>query len=476
VRPEQAVQLAELLSGAGLAPSLAAGSSTLEVSSVTQDSRRVDPGALFTCVVGAHTDGHAHARSAVAAGAVAVVAQRPLHSGVPEVIVPDTRRVVGPLASAMHRHPSNRLEIIGITGTNGKTTCAHLVAAIARHAGRPAEVIGTLTGARTTPEPTELQARLYTIAEAHDGAVVAMEVSSHALDQYRVDGTRFAAVGFTNLTRDHLDYHRSMEAYFKAKARLFEPAFASTAVIDVDSPYGRLLADTTDVATVVPTGLSTVEVLELRVDRSRFVWRGLDVTLPIGGRFNVANAVLSAELARTLGIADADIANALAVVPPVPGRFERVAVDLPITVIVDYAHTPDGLERVLTAAREIVSQGRVLVVFGCGGERDTAKRPMMGAVAERRADAVYVTADNPRRERAQDICAQIVAGMSRPPELVEVDRRRAIAAALSAANEGDVVIIAGKGHETTQDLGRVIVDFDDRVVARDEAARLGGRP
>jgi UDP-N-acetylmuramoyl-L-alanyl-D-glutamate--2,6-diaminopimelate ligase len=471
------VQLAELLSDVGLSvpASLAQDSFALDVTAVTQDSRQVTPGALFACVVGANRDGHDYARAAVAAGAVALVVQHPVGAGVPEIVVTDTRRVVGPLAAAIYRYPSDRLQVVGITGTNGKTTCAHLVAAIARHSGRSAEVIGTLTGARTTPEPAELQARLDAVAQQHPGAVVAMEVSSHALDQYRVDGTRFAAVGFTNLTRDHLDYHRSMESYFKAKARLFRPEFTSAAVIDVDGPYGRLLADTTDVAEVVTTGLSAVHVHELRVDRSRFSWRGESVTLPIGGRFNVANAVVAAELARFLDIDDAEIARALAVAPPVPGRFERVEVGLPMTVIVDYAHTPDGLERVLGAAREISAGGRVLVVFGCGGERDTAKRPMMGAVAETRADAVYITADNPRSENAEQICAQIVAGMRRPPELVEVDRRTAIAAALAAARIGDVVIVAGKGHETTQDLGRMVIDFDDRSVVREEAQRLGGR-
>lgn len=466
----------DLVAGAGGAlavvplDALAGG---LDITAVTNDSRAVTPGALFCCVRGAHADGHDFARAAVRAGAVALVCERRLGTGAAELVVPNSRLAMAHAAATFHGYPSRSLQVVGVTGTNGKTTTVHLIDAVLNHAGVPTAVIGTLTGARTTPESTELQARLAAFRDAGVRAV-AMEVSSHALVQERVAGTIFAAVAFTNLSRDHLDYHASMEDYFKAKASLFTAARARMAVIDTDGPYGRLLASTTDIPDVVRTGASEVEVLAVGAASSRFRWRGLDVRLPLGGRFNIANATVAAEVAVALGVAPDAVAAGLASATPVPGRFEQVDVDGPYRVVVDYAHTPDGLEHVLAAAREVAPEGRVLVVFGCGGERDTTKRPLMGRAAEEGADLVVVTSDNPRSEDPDRIIGDIVAGFERRPWLVEPDRRAAIRAALGEARAGDIVVIAGKGHETTQEIGRRVQPFDDREVAAREARQVRG--
>ncbi len=469
-----AVRLGAILDATGI-PALASQGAVLaargadpDIASVVHDSRRVERGSLFCCVPGGRHDGHRFAADAARDGAVALVCERPLGIVAAEVVVPDVRAVMGPIASAFHRHPSRSLHVVGVTGTNGKTTTVHLLAQLLAAGGRPCEVIGTLTGARTTPEGPELQAALRAALDAGRGAV-AMEVSSHALAQHRVDGTRFAAAVFTNLSPEHLDYHGTMEEYFRAKARLFDPMFTDLAVIDADGPYGRLLADAAPVERVVVSGESTVEVLRVGLDGSTFRWRGRVVHLPLVGRFNIANAVLAADTAAALGVDEAQVAHTLGRVEAVPGRFERVATPLAATVVVDYAHTPDGLARVLDAAREVAGSGAVTVVFGCGGDRDRAKRPLMGAEAERRADRVVVTSDNPRHERPEAIIEEVLAGMARRPDVVEPDRRAAVRAALELAAPGDIVVVAGKGHETTQQIGDATFPFDDRVVVREEA-------
>ena len=450
---------------------LARGDDGPMITDITHDSRRVRAGSLFCCIRGATTDGHRFASDAVKAGAVALLCDRPLSVGVPEVRVPDTRMAMAPLAATFHGQPSRALPVIGITGTNGKTTTVRLVQAILERHGLATGVIGTLTGARTTPEAPDLQQILAAMRD--DGIrAVAMEVSSHALAMHRVDATSFAAVGFTNLSRDHLDFHGTMEEYFKAKASLFSTQFAPLAVIDVDTANGMLLAATTEIAQVVRTGVSTVEILSIDASGTRYRWRDLEVSLPLPGRFNVANALVASELCIGLGVAPATVAEALATVAPVPGRFQRVDLDAPFTVIVDYAHTPDGLDNVLAAAREIVGAGRVLVAFGCGGDRDVTKRPFMGRSAREGADFVVVTTDNPRSEDPAQIVAQIVAGMPARPDVVELDRRRAIRCVLGAAHPGDIVIIAGKGHETTQQIGGRSLSFDDAVVAVEETSAL----
>jgi UDP-N-acetylmuramoyl-L-alanyl-D-glutamate--2,6-diaminopimelate ligase len=458
--------------GERLGVALAPADAILQIADVEHDSRRVAPGALFCCVVGVNTDGHDHAWEAIAAGAVALLVERPLGLGVPELVVPSVRSAMGPTAAVVHGDPSRNIAVVGVTGTNGKTTTVRLVAGILRTLGVSAREVGTLTGARTTPEAPDLQ-RLLADARTAGDRVVAMEVSSHALDQYRVDGTHFAAVGFTNLGVDHLDHHGTVEAYFAAKQRLFRSGFADIAVIDIRQTWGERIAEASDME-VVTIGDELLDNATTGPRSSTFVWSGHEIALPLGGAFNIANAVMAAELVRTLGYDESDIAAALAEAPSVPGRFEPIDEGQAFSVIVDYAHTPDGLEAVLDAART-VTERNLVVVFGAGGDRDRSKRPQMGEVARRLADLVVVTSDNPRGEDPDAIIASIVSGMDRPPELLETDRRAAIRHALANARKGDVVLIAGKGHESTQTIGDDVVDFDDRDVARDELRRLEGR-
>jgi UDP-N-acetylmuramoyl-L-alanyl-D-glutamate--2,6-diaminopimelate ligase len=377
---------------------------------------------------------------------------------------------MGPAAAALFGYPSRRLTAVGVTGTNGKTTTTYLLRSVFEAAGWPCGLIGTLSGTRTTPEAPELQGQLAAMVD--DGRrAVAMEVSSHALAQHRVDGTWFAVAVFTNLSRDHLDYHRSLDEYFAAKARLFAPDFTAHAVVDLDDAWGRRLAARPQVET---TGYSLEDATDLKVgvERSRFRWRGTDVELGLGGRFNVRNALAAATAAAVVGVDAESIARGLSGVHGVPGRFEPIGTGSPFRVVVDYAHTPDGLDQVLRAARDVTPDGRVLVVFGAGGDRDPTKRPEMGSVASRLADLVVLTSDNPRSEDPASIIAAVRSGYDGPAALVvEPDRRAAIAAAIAAARPGDMVVIAGKGHETTQTMGTVAAPFDDRVVAADELAR-----
>jgi UDP-N-acetylmuramoyl-L-alanyl-D-glutamate--2,6-diaminopimelate ligase len=461
-----------------------AAASGVEVDDVVISTAAVRVGALFCCVRGSRVDGHDLAADAVAAGAVAVVADHALDlpGEVAQVLVPDVRAAVGPLAAAFHRHPSRSLTVVGITGTNGKTTTTHLLQSAVQAAGRLAAVIGTLSGGDpgspgTTPDAPALQSHLADLRDA-GVEVVAMEVSSHGLAMHRVDGTRFAVAAFTNLSQDHLDLHGTMEAYFAAKARLFDPAFTDRAVVDLDDPRGRLLRD----AALVPTegySLADADDLRLEVGGSTFVWREVPVRVPLAGRYNVANALCALTVAAALGIAPEVAAAGIAATPAVPGRFEPVRAGQPFGVVVDYAHTPDGLEHVIGAAREIVGTGRVVVVFGAGGDRDAGKRPRMGEVAARLADRVVVTSDNPRSEDPGAIVAAIVEGVAAGDTAkvtVDVDRRAAIAQAIGSAGAGDIVLIAGKGHETTQTVGDAVLPFDDRVEAAAALEQAGWRP
>jgi len=452
------------------------GAGDVVVRSIDYDSRRVVDGSLFCCVVGEDHDGHDFAPAAVAAGAVALLVQRRLDVAVPQVLVADTRVAMARVAAELHGHPSTAMTVVGVTGTNGKTTTVQLLANIFRAAGRRVETIGTLTGARTTPEAPDLQA---TLARWRDDGVqaVAMEVSSHALALHRVDGTHFEVAVFTNLSRDHLDFHTTMEAYFETKASLFQPAFTDRAVVNRDSPYGRLLDD----SAAVPTstyGLDDLDDVVVRADRSTFVWRGHAVGLPLGGEFNVSNALAAAEAARAVGIADDAIVAGLGSPVDAPGRFEVIESALPISVVVDYAHTPDALQKLLEAAAGIAGDAQVTLVFGAGGDRDATKRPAMGEVAARLADRVVLTADNSRGEDTGAIIDAVRQGFDRVSPrhatdlAIEPDRRQAIARALAAARPGDIVLIAGKGHEQTLTIGDVVVPFDDRVVAREELAKL----
>ncbi|MBO0747059.1 MAG: UDP-N-acetylmuramoyl-L-alanyl-D-glutamate--2,6-diaminopimelate ligase [Acidimicrobiaceae bacterium] len=454
------------------------GDADVDVDSVVMDSRRVRPGTLFACVVGNTSDGHDYAAAAVSAGAVALVVRRPLDIGVPQVLVTDVRAALGPLCDASFAHPSRHLRLVGVTGTNGKTTTVSLLAAIFAAHGWTADTLGTLTGVRTTPEAPELQARLAELVRGGTDSV-AMEVSSHALDQRRVDGVRFAAGVFTNLTQDHLDYHATMEAYFEAKARMFQPAFLDAAVVNADDPYGRRLVQV--IGGRVPTETFSVEDaggLTLSSQGSRFRWEGAEVSLALPGRFNVANALGAATAARALGIPPRTIAEGLGALDSVRGRFEAIDAGQTFTVLVDYAHTPDGLAKALAAAREITS-GRLIVVFGAGGDRDHSKRAPMGEVAARVADLAILTSDNPRSEDPVAIIDEVAAGAGDRPLTKEPDRRAAITMALSLAKDGDMVVIAGKGHETGQDFGGRVEPFDDAAEARAALDRIiasrGGR-
>lgn len=451
------------------------GTGAVDVRDVTHDSRQAGPGTVFCCVRGAHHDGHDHAAEAVAAGAVALLTERRLDLDVPQVVVENVRAAMGPFAASVHGHPSRDLVVTGVTGTNGKTTTVHLLHAVFTAAGWPTEVIGTLTGARTTPEATDLQRQL---ARWRDQGVraVAMEVSSHALALHRVDGTRFACAVFTNLGRDHLDFHGTLERYFAAKAELFTPRLTARAVVNVGDPHGRLLVDSALVPTT-PYSLDDATEVVANVDGSSFTWRGHRVRTRLGGRFNVANAVAAATTGVALGLPEQVVIDGLADAPAVPGRFEVVDEGQPFRVVVDYAHTPDGLEGLLGAARELAGPRRVLVVFGCGGDRDQDKRPAMGAVAEAAADVVVLTSDNPRSEDPAAIIDAVRSGMrARRTARVEPDRRRAIASALATAQPGDVVVVAGKGHERTQVTGSDEAPFDDRAVVRELLRAGAGAP
>ena len=444
------------------------------VGDVEHDSRSVEPGALFACIPGAVSDGHRFAAGAVAAGAAALLVERPVPAAVPSLMVGSVRRALGPAAAIVHGHPAQRLDLAGITGTNGKTTTVRLTAGLLRAAGREPVEIGTLTGTLTTPEATDLQ-RTLSEATGRGASAAVVEVSSHGLAQHRVDGCRFRVAAFTNLGHDHLDYHGSMDDYFEAKARLFTTGLAESAVVDVTGPWGQRLVEVLpSEMPLVTVDQRTVELLGADTRSSVFRWRDQVVTLPLAGAFNRANAVLAAEIALLLGQSPEAIAAGLADAAPVAGRFEPVHAGQDFAVIVDYAHTPDGLAALLQAARSL-TEHRLTVVFGAGGDRDRGKRPEMGATAERLADRVIVTSDNPRSEDPQEIIHDIIEGMSRSPDLMEPDRRRALRHAVATARRGDLVVIAGKGHEGRQIIGDRTLVFDDRDVVSEEVERLRTR-
>ena len=444
----------------------------VEVAGITHDSRHVGPGTLFCCVPGASTDGHTYAAGAVSAGAVAVVVDHRLDLDVPQLVVPDVRAAMPYLASAIYDYPSRSLAVFGVTGTNGKTTTTWLLQSVLEHAGLPCGLLGTLSGAHTTPEAPAFQAQLAAFRDSGKKAA-AVEVSSHALALCRVDATWFAVGVFTNLSRDHLDLHGTEDDYFAAKARLFEPERCGVAVINADDERGQQLA----AEVTVPVRLFSMHdatdiVLDAR--SATFTWHGQRIRLPLGGEFSIANGLAAATAALAYGIEPAVIAQGLGAATPVPGRFEPVDIGQPFGVIVDYAHTPDGLRVALQAARG-VTRGRLIVVFGCGGDRDATKRPLMGEIAQNGADFVILTSDNPRGESPAAIISDVVRGFptgSTGDYVIELDRRAAISAALSMAEAGDVVVIAGKGHEATQTIGTEVRPFDDRVVARELLAAL----
>lgn len=447
---------------------------------VTHDSRAVKPGMLFACLRGEHHDGHDYASQALAKGATTLIVDHELaFEGVSQLVVRDVRGCLGWIASSVAGMPSAKVPVVGITGTNGKTTTSHLLASILEAAGRPTGVIGTLSGARTTPEAPELQQQLAAFVDEGKAAVV-MEVSSHALQLHRVDGTTFALAVFTNLGEDHLDLHGSMEAYFRAKFRLFEAGRAQIGVVNVDDLHGRLLADAAEID-IVPFSRADASGVSVAAARMELTWRQSVLVAPIGGDFNVMNVLAAATAADVLGVERRAIVAGLANATPVPGRFQRVDSPSAHDVLVDYAHTPEALESLLVAARSLAfahEGGRVIAVFGCGGDRDTQKRPHMGSVAASRSDVTVVTSDNPRHEEPLAIIDDIVAGVDpsrRQHLIIEPDRTAAIKLAVEEARPGDVVVIAGKGHETTQTIGDRELPFDDRQVAAEAMAAQAER-
>jgi UDP-N-acetylmuramoyl-L-alanyl-D-glutamate--2,6-diaminopimelate ligase len=497
--------LRELLDAAGIAGTSDPGGDP-EITGMAYRSESVTPGALFFCVPGFVVDGHAFAPDAVRRGAAALVCERSLGLEVPEVVVPSVRVVMGPLAAAYNANPTAVLRVVGVTGTNGKTTTAFLTRHLLEAQGIKTGLLGTVHSfvggrieevERTTPEAIDLQATFRRMVDAGDQAC-AMEVSSHALELYRAEGIEFDVAVFTNLTQDHLDFHGTLDAYYASKRRLFTPHAGpppGAAVVNADDEWGARLAEEireADSAPVVTFGLDTdadFRATHVDYDAAGATFechsRGasVDVRLPLPGLFNVYNALAAIAAGHALGVAPHAAAEALASARRVPGRFEPVDEGQAFGVLVDYAHTPDSLENVLSSARGLLDDGRLIVVLGAGGDRDREKRPLMGAAARRLADHVVVTSDNPRSEDPDQIIAAIVAGAKAesPPDEsaamdVESDRRTAIERAMAIARPGDIVVIAGKGHEQGQEFeGGRKLPFDDREVARDALRGLSAR-
>jgi UDP-N-acetylmuramoyl-L-alanyl-D-glutamate--2,6-diaminopimelate ligase len=495
-------ELAETVQGATVA-----GHTTgdVVVSGLAYDSRTVRPGYLFLAVPGARHDGHEFVSAVVAAGAAAVIVQadragRFADLGVPRLVVPDVRAAMAPLAARFYGDPTRALFLAGVTGTNGKTTVTRMIDSIARAAGDTTGVVGTLgatvagedlPGERTTPEAPDLQALFARMVERGVRSA-AIEVASHAIAQGRTEACAFDVGVFTNLTQDHLDYHGTMEAYQETKLRLFtdyadaarDAGKAFAAVLNADDAAGRAFAERTRAARVLtyaarPGQTADVRAADARlgVDRITFTAHraggAFPVELGFGGAFNVSNALAAVGYGVARGLPADVIAEGLRTCPPVPGRFQPVRAGQDFTVLVDYAHTPDGLENVLRSVRELPHE-RLLVVFGCGGDRDRTKRPKMGRIARELSDVAFVTSDNPRSENPAAILDEIVAGMDGDGSAVvrrETDRRAAIALAVREARPGDTVVIAGKGHETYQIVGDKTLPFDDVAVAAEEIAR-----
>ena len=443
----------------------------VEVRDLAYDARAVTPGAVFFCVAGARADGHDFAAEAVERGAVALVVERPLELPMPQIVVPDARAAMAVAADEFFERPTEQLEVVGVTGTSGKTTTSFLLFAILAAAGRRPGLLGTIEARiggerrgvqRTTPEAIELQRLFREMLDVGDRSC-AMEASSHASELHRLDRVRFAALVFTNLSHDHLDFHGDMETYFQAKRRLFLEG-GPRAAVNVADTYGRRLAEE------LPDALTFGFADDAEIGPEALA--GIDVKLR--GRFNLENALGALAAGRLLGVPDEAIARGIESVRGVPGRFESVDEGQPFAVIVDYAHKPGALENVLRAARDLARNGRVICVVGAGGDRDRGKRPVMGRLTSELADVTIVTSDNPRSEDPQAIIDAIVAGVVGDVD-VEPDRAAAISRAIELAREGDVVLIAGKGAEQGQELADRTIPFDDREAARDALRTLGAR-
>jgi UDP-N-acetylmuramoyl-L-alanyl-D-glutamate--2,6-diaminopimelate ligase len=452
------------------------------------DDHDVEPGGLFFCVQGTTTDGHDLAARAVAAGAAALVVERRVSVDVSQIVVRSVRQAMGPMSRLVFGDPAATMTTVAFTGTNGKTTSTYLLEAVFRAAGLTPGVIGT-TGARidgrsiplarTTPEAPELHRVLSRMRGAGVRAV-ALEASSHALAFHRLDGIVFDASVFTNLSHDHLDFHPTMEAYFAAKATLFDPAHSARGIVNADDAWARKLAEdpTIELRTFAVERDADVRARDVRLDADGLSFRVSDVTVrsPLRGAFNVWNVLGVLAVAETIGLDLGRAAEAIEDVRGVPGRMEPVDAGQEFLVVVDYAHTPDSILSVLRGARPLTA-GRLICVFGCGGDRDRAKRSPMGEVSTSNADLTVITSDNPRTEDPLAIIEEVVTGAAAGggAYVVEPDRRAAIRFAVGQARPGDVVIIAGKGHESSQEVAGALVPFDDRAVAHEELARLGDR-
>jgi UDP-N-acetylmuramoyl-L-alanyl-D-glutamate--2,6-diaminopimelate ligase len=496
----QVRSIAELASAAAELLGEMRGDEGFAVTGLAYDSRQAKQGDLFFCVPGTVTDGHDFAEEAIAAGAAGLVVEHPLELSVPQIVVDDARRAMARIAAAWHGHPADDILLVGITGTNGKTTTAYLLESILAAAGHTTGLIGTIEtrvgrtsrpGVRTTPESVDLQALFAEMRDAHVTAV-AMEVTSHGLAMHRVEALRFGSVAFTNLSQDHLDFHGNMEDYFAAKRSLFTPERAERGCANGDDPFGAKLVEQAEIPMIAfgqgaqshvraenvrmgPFGLEFV----IAASGGGLASSEIKVATPLVGAFNVTNCLAACTTALQAGLEPGAVEAGIAAVRSVPGRFEAVDLGQPFTVAVDYAHTPDSLDNVLREARRLAdnSHGRVVCLFGCGGDRDRGKRPLMGAAATRGADIVIVTSDNPRSEDPMAIIDEILEGVftQRPqgPDAVLVNRREAITEALALAEPGDVVVIAGKGHETGQEFADKKIPFDDREVAGEVLKELG---
>jgi UDP-N-acetylmuramoyl-L-alanyl-D-glutamate--2,6-diaminopimelate ligase len=481
------MRLGELV--AGLPGARIVGDDAVAVRALAYDSRKVEPGTLFFCVVGEKTDGHEFGPRAVEEGAAALVVERELTElEVPQVVVSDSRAAMAPLAARFYGDPTGDLRVVGVTGTNGKTTTAFLVREILRAADYSCGLLGTvkqIVGGvekeveRTTPEAIELQKTFRQMLEGGDEAC-AMEVSSHAMTLHRADAIHFEVAIFTNLTQDHLDFHADMEDYFLAKRKLFEAEGTKVRIVNVDDPYGRRLASEFECITFSAEGVEAdYSAREVTFDASgaNFAVGELQLRTGLPGHFNVANALGAFAAAEAMGVGPEIAVAGLARAARVPGRFEPIDEGQGFSVLVDYAHTPDSLENVLRAARRLTA-GKLISVFGAGGDRDRDKRPKMGRAGAELSDLAVITSDNPRSEDPEAIVAEVAGGAEGVSDAAElqivVDRREAIALALGRAEPGDTVVIAGKGHEQGQEFeGGRKIPFDDREVAREELWKLG---
>ena len=469
---------------AALAPTDVVQRAPVEISDLAYDTHAVGTGALFFCVPGERHDGHGFAREAVDRGATALVVERPLELDVPQLIVPDARGAMAQAAVAFFGDPTAELEVAGVTGTNGKTTTAFLLFSILAAAGRRPGLLGTIESRiggdprpaiRTTPEAIDLQRAFREMLAAGDRSC-ALEATSHGAQLGRLDSVRFAALAFTNLTQDHLDFHGTFERYFDAKRRLFVEGERPPAAVNVGDEHGRRLAE--ELRALGHEPLLTFgfahdadvrpEQLELDAAGAGFRAAGIELRTRLRGRFNVENVLAAVTVSRLLGLADEAIASGVGQLQGVPGRFESVDAGQPFTVVVDYSHKPDALENVLRTAREL-ARNRVICVFGCGGDRDRGKRPLMGRIATELADVAIVTSDNPRSEDPDAIIAEVLDGTLGARGVTEVERDRAVAIqrAIGLAEDGDVIVIAGKGHEQGQEFSDRTIPFDDREVARE---------